>query len=163
MRYILGLDVSSKVGWALWDAQKDKLVESGVQDFTKKRGESSGLMFLKFRRWLCEEFVRLCGLDIALIAYEAPHHKGGAATHICVNMAGIIEAQCELMCIEPAPVHSGTLKKFAAGHGKASKEDMVEAAKPYHLACYGEEPLQPLTHDEADAIHVARWAAKEYA
>ncbi len=46
---ILGLDLAQKTGWCL--RANGKVVASGMQDFTKKRGESNGLLFLKFRKW----------------------------------------------------------------------------------------------------------------
>lgn len=47
---ILALDCATKTGWCLWD--NGKIIESGVQDFAKQRGESNGAMFLRFRHWL---------------------------------------------------------------------------------------------------------------
>ena len=44
---ILALDLATKTGWALWDGAR---IESGVQDFTKGRGESNGMLLLKFNK-----------------------------------------------------------------------------------------------------------------
>lgn len=47
---ILALDCATRTGWCLWD--NGKVFESGVQDFSKKRGKSNGVMFLRFKKWL---------------------------------------------------------------------------------------------------------------
>ena len=46
---ILAIDAATKTGWCFWHSE---MIESGVQDFTKQRGESNGIMFLRFRKWL---------------------------------------------------------------------------------------------------------------
>ena len=46
---ILALDLATHTGWAV--ASNDgKIISSGVQDFSKKRGEDNGLLFLRFLR-----------------------------------------------------------------------------------------------------------------
>ena len=87
---ILALDTATKTGWAIFDSAAGRIIESGVQDFAKRRGESNGLMFLRFRAWL-SQIIATARPD--LIAYERAHHRGGAATEICVN----------LTCGEPLP------------------------------------------------------------
>ena len=47
---ILAVDPGSKLGWAL--QMGAGAVESGVEDFSLRRGESPGARFLRFRRWL---------------------------------------------------------------------------------------------------------------
>ena len=47
---ILGIDSATKTGWAICDG--GEITASGVKDFTKKRGESNGILYLKFRKWL---------------------------------------------------------------------------------------------------------------
>lgn len=149
----LGLDCASKTGFSFLNVTENKVIESGVQDFTKKRGESNGLMFMKFRKWLYQ----LMGLQRPdIVGYEQAHHRGGAATEICVGMTTRVQEICEEMGIESAPVRSTTLKKFATGKGNAGKPLMTAAATEF--------TGRPVTSDdEADAIHVSRWAAEEYA
>lgn len=148
---ILALDTATKTGWAIWDG--DRILESGVQDFTKRRGESNGLMFLRFRKWLYS----LCETVMPdLIAYEQAHHRGGAATEIGVNLTGRVQEIAAAMGVETVPVATGTLKKFATGRGNAEKTEMIEAAFTF----LGRDPLDD---NEADAVHLARFAAQEYA
>lgn len=148
---ILSLDVATKTGWALMSS--GNVLESGVEDFSRKRGESSGMMFLRFRKWL--EFVLKWPVEFDLVVYEQSHFRGGAATEICVNLTGRVQECCAEHGIEYATVHTATLKKWATGHGKASKEDMIKRAK---------EILKrdPIDDNEADAVLIGAWATQEY-
>ena len=145
---ILSLDCATRTGWAL--IKNGQVYESGVQDFSKKRGESNGAMFLRFRNWLSTvmEGVSFC-------VYEQAHHRGGAATEICVNMTGRVQEACAERNIEYATVHTGTLKKWACGHGKADKADMIKKA----TEILGRAPIDD---NEADAVMMGAWASAEY-
>lgn len=147
---ILGLDCATKIGWAF--CENGKIVESGVQDFTKKRGDSNGMLFLRFRSWLAN-FLSTYKID--LVCYEQAHHRGGAATEICVNLTGRVQEECTIHNVEFTTVHTGTLKKFAMGSGSAKKpEIMAEAEK-----IIGRPPIDD---NEADAIFISLWAFNEY-
>jgi Holliday junction resolvasome RuvABC endonuclease subunit len=147
---ILALDGATKTGWCL--LKDGKVYESGVQDFSKTRGESNGALFLKFRHWLS---LMLDQHDIKFVVYESAHHRGGAATEIGVNLTGRVQEICAECGIEYASVHTGTLKKFATGSGAASKETMVVMA----TVILGRKPIDD---NEADAVHLALWAFHEY-
>jgi len=150
---VLGLDTATKTGWCFYDTDSRAVIESGVQDFTKKRGESNGLMFLRFRKWL-DTLIKVFPPD--LVGYEQAHHRGGASTEMGVGLTTRIQEICAKHKIEPAPVHTTTLKKFATGKGNASKDEMVAAATKILMR-------EPIDDNEADAVHVARHTAAEYA
>jgi hypothetical protein len=153
---ILALDCATKTGWCL--LKDGKVLESGVQDFSKTRGESNGMLFLKFRKWLREMIAPnpLIGVTVIdLIVYESAHHRGGAATEIACNLTGRVQETCADMGIEYVACHTGTLKKFATGNGAASKEKMIELA-----AVILRRP--PIDDNEADAVHLACWAWHNY-
>lgn len=145
---ILGLDIASKTGYAFYDTETNLIIESGIIDLTKRRGESSGVLFLKFRIWL-ETLIKKLPIDF--VAYEQSHHRGGASTEITLNLTGRVQEICSDKNIEYTTVHSSTLKKFATGFGKASKKDMKKAASKIINK-------KVINDDEADAIHIARWA-----
>lgn len=147
---ILALDCATKTGWALID--DGKVIASGVEDFSKRRGESNGLMFLRFRRWLREMLVPI---DVKLVTYEQAHHRGGAATEICVNLTGRVQEACADSNIEYAPIHTATLKKWATGKGKGDKQAMIEAAT-------AKTGITPQDDNEADAILLGLMAWEEY-
>ncbi|MBF0395750.1 MAG: hypothetical protein HQK78_03185 [Desulfobacterales bacterium] len=150
---VLGIDAATKTGWAIYDSDKKAIIESGVEDFSKKRGESNGIMFLRFRKWMADILKMAPAPQI--VSYEQSHHRGGAATEICVNLTGRIQEICSQSGIECATVQTRSLKKYATGKGNASKEEMMEAAKQI----LGREPIDD---NEADAVLIAKWAAEEY-
>lgn len=146
---ILAIDAATKTGWAL--IREGRVYESGVQDFSKRRGESNGAMFLRFRGWLN----RLTDLDVRLVVYELAHHRGGAATEICVNLTGRIQEACAEKEIPYATVHTGTLKKWATGFGNAGKGEMMDRA----AEILGRPPVDD---NEADAVLMGMYAVDEY-
>lgn len=115
---VLALDLGTRTGWALLEHQR---LESGVQVFDVKRGESPGMRFLRFNRWL-DEFP---ALDV--VVYEQTHQRGGAATEVAAGFATRVQEYCARRGIEHAAVHTGTLKKFTTGSGAAKKPAMIAA------------------------------------
>lgn len=146
---ILALDCATQTGWA---ALVDGAVESGVQTFDVRRGESRGMRFLRFRAWLLEMIDRV---QPGAIVYEQAHHRGGAATEVGVGLATrVMEIACEKE-IEYQTVHTGTLKKYATGKGNAGKPLMIAAAEVRW-------PGQVVEDDnQADALHLLAWMIDE--
>lgn len=151
---ILALDLATKTGWAFGDSDGDIThIYSGVQDFSPKRGESKGMRLLHFDRWI---YQMLAEYDPKVVIYETPHHQGGHATEVLLGLVGILQkAACEAK-IEYASVHSSTLKKFATGSGRASKEQMKMRA----IQRFGR---QIEDDNEADALHIWDWARENIA
>ena len=146
---ILAIDVGSKTGWAV---HCNGMEESGVQDFSLKRGESAGMRFFNFRVWLNR---MLNKMPIKMVIYEMAHHRGGAATMVTVGMVTRIQEECELRDVEYMKLHSASLKKFATGRGNANKEEMLRAAR----AKWGHMVIDD---NEADALFLMDYARKEY-
>ena len=144
---ILALDCGIRTGWASWSRG---FMESGVQEFALQRGESPGMRFIRFRKWLVE---MLKTTDAVVIAFEQAHHRGGYAVDLLVGMTTRIVEEAALRGIETAAVHSATLKKFATGSGRADKSAMMSAAEKR----WGKRPA---TDDEADALCLLAWAIK---
>lgn len=143
---ILGLDLGTRCGWALL---ANGVTESGVQVFDVRRGESPGMRFLRFNRWLHD----VCQPHVDVIAYEAPHHRGGAATEVACGFSTRVHEYTAKHGGHHINVHTATLKKFATGSGRAGKDKMIEAARQYKT---------DVTDDnEADALHVLAWALAE--
>lgn len=145
---ILALDCATKTGWAL--CRDGVIEESGVQEFSLQRGESPGMRFLRFRRWLMN-----FGATIPdVVVYEQSHHRGGAATELCVGMTTRAQEWAAEIQAESLPVHSGRLKKWATGNGAAGKEQMIEAAAV-------KTGITILDDNHADAILLALYAWAE--
>lgn len=146
---ILALDCATRTGWAV---QLDGHIESGVQDFSRKRGESgNGLIFLRFRGWLINNFKNS---GIKVIAYEQAHHRGGASTEIGVNLTGRIQEFAAENNIEYMAVHTGTIKKFATGSGTAGKPAIMDWFK-------SKTGRAPIDDNEADAMALLWYVKSE--
>lgn len=150
MKIILGLDTASITGFCKYEIETKTIIESGTINLVKLRGESNGILFLKFSSWLKNQ---LKEKNIILVVYEQAHHRGGGATEIGVNLTGIIQELCEKYKIEYTRVRTTTLKKFATENGRASKEEMINAANKLL------KNRIVVDDNEADAIHVAKWGA----
>lgn len=149
---ILSLDLGTKTGWAV-TSSKGVVLESGVQDFSKKRGDSNGMLFIRFRKWLCD---MLAMVKPSIVVYELAHHRGGYAVNVAVNLQGRVEEECEVIKCEYAGVHTATLKKFSTGNGRAGKDEMKEVATRHKG--------KPVRDDnEADAICIGQLALMEFA
>ena len=150
MTKIVAFDFGSRTGWA---ALKDGHIESGVQVFELSRGESQGMRFIRFRRWL-EEILGL--IQPGLCVYEAAHHRGGHATELLVGMTTRLQEACAEKGIEYAAVHSATLKKFATGSGRADKLVMMKRAAVLF-------PGRKIEDDnEADALLLLGYAREKF-
>lgn len=165
---ILACDLGTLCGWAYHDGHR---MESGVQDFSLKRGESPGMRYWRFNTWLdsiFNQYIEQLGKSgktgepypvqsPVLIVYEACHNRGGAATEVANGLTTRVQEFCARHGIEHASCHTSTLKKFATGSGRAGKEDMIKAASDKTGI-----PIQELTDDRADAIMLMFWALKEF-
>lgn len=141
---ILALDLATNSGWA--STEGDTIMVSGTVNFAIKRGESPGMLFVRFRAWLSE---MLDELKPDIVGYELPHHRGGAATRVLVGMCTHLESVCASKYIEYTGVRSNILKKHATGKGRAGKEIMVAKAEEAWPT------ISFLDDDHADAVWIA--------
>jgi len=158
---VLALDLATKTGWALSHPDGKTLHESGVEDFSLRRGESPGMRYLKFNRWL-RSVIELCNKPsdpddnrIGLVAHEMAHHRGGAATEVAAGLVTRVQEACAEYGIEYTSVHSNTLKKHATGHGHAGKDAMIAAA-------FEKFGVHSVDDNQADALNVLDWAIHEF-
>lgn len=73
--------------------------------------------------WLQEFFDQAGPMDAVM--YERPFARGMHATRSLWGVAGLIEAAAAARDIPVLDVTPGEIKKFAAGKGDASKDDMI--------------------------------------
>lgn len=161
---IIGLDPGCKTGWAI--CRDGHVVESGVQTFDLARGESPGMRFLRFRHWLGELSWRITAMrevrrrelqstefETVVLAYESSFQRGRHAKELYHGFITRIQELAAERKDECLPGHTATIKKWSCGNGRASKADMIDAARK-RLGS-GDAPI---AEDEADAILIALWA-----
>ena len=151
---ILALDLGTRCGWARTTSAG---VESGVQVFDVKRGESPGMRYLRFRHWLEEMTAHSGGAPlVGLVVYEQTHNRGGAATEVAAGFAARVQEQCAAVAIDHAAVHSATLKKFWTGSGRGDKTAMRTATERRGIA------INVCADDnEIDAVALLHYAMTE--
>jgi len=141
---VLALDTATRTGWAT----NSPAFESGFQDFDLKRGESSGMRFLRFTQWL-DSMVAIC--KPTHLVWEQAHHRGGAATEVGVGLSTRCLEAAARYNLEHTTIHTGTLKKWATTSGAASKQQMITAAVRFSNKIVSDD-------NEADAICILHWA-----
>lgn len=148
-RKVLALDLGTQTGWAL--SGPDRVI-SGSQSFKLRGTDGAGMRFLRFKRWLSD--INLSAGDIGEVYFEeVRRHAGTDAAHIYGGFMAHLTAWCETHNIPYQGVAVGTIKKAATGKGNAKKDAMIDAAKAVGFA--------PTDDNEADAIHLLRYALKE--
>ena len=158
---ILALDLGATTGWAVIVGNKVRW--HGQVLFKGDRAQR----FVTFRDWLIYHITGWCGvvengIDVngcgkACLIFERPFSRGLAATRSLWGMAGIAEEvaldEYKVACLDIVP---STIKKWATGNGRASKDNMIVAAE----ALIHYSVPEPLGEHEADAIILGLYAAE---
>lgn len=138
---ILSLDLGTTTGWAICDKNKD--ITSGTISFKPSRFEGGGMRYLRFAKWLEETQQTFDKIDI--VYFEAVRrHLGVDAAHAYGGFLASLTSWCEKNTIPYEGVPVGTIKKFIAGKGNASKEEVITA-----VVDHGHSPKDD---NEADAL-----------
>ena len=149
-RTILTLDLGSKMGWALHQA--DGTITSGTVEFKPGRFEGGGMAFVRFKHWLDE--VRGFAEPIAGIWFEEVRaHAGVTAAHVYGGFLAHLSAWAEMNKIPYQGVPVGTIKKHATGKGNASKAEVIEAMR--------RKGHNPADDNAADALAILHWVLDE--
>jgi Holliday junction resolvasome RuvABC endonuclease subunit len=162
---ILALDLATRTGFATWDGAARR---SGFVDLKPGRGESPGMLFVNFERWLQDRWVQDLppSVNWTLIVYEqAFHMKSGYAAGIAFGLIGVTLKFCAERGIEHAAVNGARLKKWVTGDGAAKKERVVSKVVQAFFGSDSEEERArralSLDHNEADAIALVEFARAE--
>lgn len=146
----VSLDLSkTNTGIAYW--------KSGNLAFTRSISFADhdyfGKVIHSFSTWLRED-VRLSRMD--WVAYEdvRPVNKYHAELHF--GMLGVLAEKCWKIQVPLIGITSGAAKKILAGSGRASKDEMVAAARERYPG------VEIRNHDEADAIAVGLGALDKF-
>ncbi|WP_375682613.1 MULTISPECIES: crossover junction endodeoxyribonuclease RuvC [unclassified Bartonella] len=140
---ILCLDLGTKTGWALRDA--DGFITSDTEHFQSRRFEGGGMRYLRFKKWLTELKRSVDEID-AVYFEEVRRHVGTDASHIYGGFLATLTAWCEHHQIPYEGIPVGTIKKAMTGKGNASKEEMIKAMRAKGHA--------PCDDNEADALAI---------
>ena len=165
---ILALDLGTRCGWALLHDGRE---ESGVQTFDIRRGESPGMRYVFFNRWLAqmvEPLLEACARGhLVILAYEQTHQRGGAATEVAAGFATRVQEYAARYQLQHVALHTATLKKWTTGNGRAGKPEMLEAITRRGWLPARADPTKPetydeaLTDDEADALALLHYVEAE--
>jgi Holliday junction resolvasome RuvABC endonuclease subunit len=137
---VIALDLATTTGWAL---RYGALLDSGVWQL-KSPKELGPVRYVRIWNHLTE----ICGVYGApdFVVYEQPGQLKGAARKVLPALQGVVELWCQLKEVRFASLTVMSIKKHATGNGRASKDDMVSAAKKK----WPNEILK--TDDQADAL-----------
>lgn len=118
MYNVLALDIATKTGWACD-------VDSGVINLSLKRGDSPGMITVRFYSKI-KELILLVKPN--LIVYEQPGGLHKSSIIHASKMIGVLEILCNEKGIELTSYPATVIKKFATGKGNAGKPIMMKAA-----------------------------------
>lgn len=139
---IVAFDLGSHFAWAS-NPPKINSYAWGYIHFPGVRAHRLGNLMI----WMREQtWIR----KLDAIVYETPFARGRDATRSLWGMAGIIEACATEFKLPVMDVAVPTIKKFAAGHGKAAKVSMIKAARKWGYTGNNEH--------EADALCLLKYA-----
>ena len=140
---VLALDLGTKCGFALQHPTGLMISDTWTLD-AKKRKESHGMRFIRFRQHLDQLHK---DWNLTLIYFEeVRRHMSCDAAHAYGGYMAILLAWCAENDVEYMSVPVGEIKKAWTGRGNAKKEDMVEEAR--------RRGYDPCDDNEADAIAI---------
>lgn len=158
---ILGLDLGSTTGWAVWNNGN---IHSGIWVLATQRELALQRCYrgdrnldLRFARLLHHLREAVSQHAIEAISFEDIQFQSSRAqTQLWASLRAAVWAVASDRGLAVACVATGTLKKFATGRGDATKEAMAAAL----AALRPPWARETLSHDEIDALWVLRWALR---
>ena len=144
---ILAIDLGTRTGWAMRIYGQ---IFSGYVDLKSSRHEGGGYRYLRFRRWLEQQ----AHIPDAVYYEEVRRHLGTDAAHIYGGLLATLTAWCEEHQIPYCGVGVGTIKRFIANKGNASKQEVMDA-----IHAKGYEDVDD--DNQADALAILFWAIAE--
>ena len=145
---IIALDLGKNFAWASNRiAPTVKGLRVGCRVFEGQRAHRLGELLVFLQATLD---VEARAGRVSAIVYETPFARGRDATRSLWGIAGIIEACATNAGLPVVDVAVPTIKKFATGDGRGSKEAMTAAAKKFGYKGDNEH--------EADAVCLLRYA-----
>jgi Holliday junction resolvasome RuvABC endonuclease subunit len=147
MLTILAIDLGTKTGWALNDANGK--ITGGSESMAGMTGAHPAVRWNKFRHFLSD--IRSNSAEIHICYYERVlHHTAVQAAHVYGALEALLQIWCHAHNIRFVLVSPGTIKKHWTGKGNAKKEEMIATAK--------EKGFHPKDDNHADAIALLSYA-----
>lgn len=150
---ILTLDLGKQTGWAI---SHEGIIQSGSESFHSSRFSGGGMVFLKFRKWLNSMQEKFANIE-AVYFEEVRRHLGTDASHCYGGFLAHLSSWCEENHIPYQGVPVKTIKRFIAGTGNATKEQVIEEVN--------KKGFCPIDNNEADSLALMFYAQsvnKEY-
>lgn len=142
---ILALDLATRCGFAFDSAG---VSESGMVDFSPRKGEVHGGRLVRLTVWLYKWQHR--NLDLVIYEKPIPFHSGQAASQLAYGFSSRVEEFCSRYDIRCECVQPNVLKKFATGNGRTEKANMIRFTQALKAG---------VTDDnEADALWLLEYA-----
>ena len=146
----LALDPATMTGWAAWRDGFER-PDYGIRIFRKKAKEHPGVRFWEYYKFID----RWIGFyQPLLIGYESPlfpgHRTARGNLLVSFGFEAILLGLAGRYGKPTHGVYPSSLKKLATGNGRASKEQMVEAARQ----TWRLEELRDEQDNEADALNL---------
>lgn len=139
---ICALDLATTTGYA---SVSHGIVMSGTFKCRQSSKEPWGLCFLRFKRFLREWLIQ--EKPEQLWYEDVMRFSSNSAAKAYCGLRAVMLMECEAHGVEVRGLSVGTIKKTFAGSGKASKEDMIEAA-------WRHWKIKTASHDEADSLGI---------
>lgn len=144
---VLALDVAAHCGYY-------SVHESGTWNFTESKRRNGNKMHGAFRTMLLS-FIRAYGIR-RIVAEDVSVNRHFYDLRRLAELRGVLLEVCdELDLPEPEFVNPSTLKKFATGDGRATKEQMMRA-------CREKYRYEPPDDNAADACHLYHYYTRKY-
>jgi hypothetical protein len=140
---IIAFDLGRNLGWA--SNFKGRL-QWGSALFSEVRAHRLG----EFLRMLTSPMWEAKIKRADIIVFETPFARGGGPTRSLWGMAGVLEAAVSETKRPVVDVSVATIKKFAADHGLAPKDEMIKAARRFGY--------KGKNDNEADAVCLLQYA-----
>lgn len=148
----VGIDPASVTGWAISDGAN--VIHSGVIDLLRV----SKLQHFEFHHKFMEALDNIAGLinadEVTVLVENSVYLQftGRRLVEILIGLVICVRMWCVKNRYKYSECYPSTLKAEFAGNGKATKDQMVIAAKKYKPSV--------TDHNEADAIGLSQLARK---
>lgn len=144
---LLALDIATHTGY--YSAHG-----SGTWNFTESKKRNDNKQHKDFRDTVLTYITGHCIKQIVAEDVNVNNHFSDMRK--LSEFRGILLEICdELNLAEPVFVNVATLKKWATGNGRASKQEMIQA-------CMEKYRFQPGDHNVSDACHLFHYYIRKY-